>query len=30
MAEKQVGDEVIVKTPAREFVWRIRKIEYRE
>ncbi|MBL7847756.1 MAG: transcription elongation factor GreB [Cyclobacteriaceae bacterium] len=28
LLKKEVGDEVIVKTPAREFVWRIRKIEY--
>ncbi len=29
LEKKAVGDEVIVKTPAREFVWRITKIEYR-
>jgi len=25
-----VGDEAIVKTPTREFVWRITKIEYQK
>ncbi len=28
LLKKEVGDEVIVKTPARQFVWRITKIEY--
>jgi len=28
--KKEVGDEVTVKTPAREFVWRITKIEYQK
>lgn len=28
--KKEVGDEVTVKTPAREFVWRIIKIEYKK
>jgi transcription elongation factor GreB len=28
LLNKTVGDEVTVKTPAREFVWRITKIEY--
>jgi transcription elongation factor GreB len=28
LLNKQVGDEVIVKTSAGEFVWRVRKIEY--
>ncbi|MBX2960955.1 MAG: transcription elongation factor GreB [Cyclobacteriaceae bacterium] len=28
LLNKQVGDEVVVKTPAREFVWKITKIEY--
>ncbi len=28
LLKKEVGDEVVVKTPAREFVWRITKIEY--
>jgi transcription elongation factor GreB len=28
LLNKEVGDEVVVKTPAREFVWRITKIEY--
>lgn len=28
LLKKQVGDEVVVKTPARSFVWRITKIEY--
>ena len=30
LLKREVGDEVIVKTPARQFVWRITKIEYRE
>ena len=30
LQKKQVGDEVVVKTPAREFVWRITKIEYQK
>lgn len=30
LEKKEVGDEVIVKTPAREFVWRITKIEYQK
>ena len=30
LEKKEVGDEVIVKTPAHEFVWRITKIEYRK
>ncbi len=30
LEKKAVGDEVIVKTPAREFVWRITKIEYQK
>ncbi|MFY8037402.1 MAG: GreA/GreB family elongation factor [Cyclobacteriaceae bacterium] len=28
LLKKEVGEEVIVKTPARNFVWRITKIEY--
>lgn len=28
LMKKQVGDEVVVKTGAGEFVWRIAKIEY--
>jgi transcription elongation factor GreB len=28
LLKKEVGDEVIVKTPTRQFVWRITKIEY--
>jgi transcription elongation factor GreB len=28
LINKKVGDEVTVKTPAREFVWRVTKIEY--
>ncbi len=28
LLNKKVGDEVTVKTPAREFVWRVTKIEY--
>ena len=30
LLKKEVGDEVIVKTGAGEFVWRIRKIEYQK
>jgi len=30
LLNKEVGDEVVVKTPAREFVWRITKIEYQK
>jgi transcription elongation factor GreB len=30
LQKKEVGDEVVVKTPAREFVWRITKIEYQK
>lgn len=30
LEKKEVGDEVVVKTPAREFVWRITKIEYQK
>lgn len=28
LLNKEPGDEVVVKTPGREFVWRITKIEY--
>ena len=28
LMKKEVGDEVVVKTPARDFVWKITKIEY--
>ncbi len=28
LLDKKVGDQVTVKTPAAEFVWRINKIEY--
>lgn len=28
LLNKEAGEEVVVKTPAREFVWRITKIEY--
>lgn len=28
LLKKEVGDEVVVKTPARDFVWKITKIEY--
>ena len=28
LQNKKVGDDVVVKTPARDFVWRITKIEY--
>lgn len=30
LLNKEPGDEVVVKTPAREFVWRITKIEYQK
>ncbi|MEQ8242570.1 transcription elongation factor GreB [Fulvivirga sp.] len=30
LLDKKVGDEAIVKTPAAEFVWKIKKIEYRK
>lgn len=30
LLKKEVGDEVVVKTPARQFVWRITKIEYQK
>jgi transcription elongation factor GreB len=30
LMKKEVGDEAIVKTPARDFVWRITKIEYQK
>lgn len=30
LLNKETGDEVVVKTPAREFVWRITKIEYQK
>ncbi len=30
LLKKEVGDEVIVKTPASEFKWRINKIEYQK
>jgi transcription elongation factor GreB len=30
LLKKEVGDDVIVKTPARDFVWRITKIEYQK
>lgn len=28
LLKKEVGDEVVVKTPTHQFVWRITKIEY--
>lgn len=28
LLDKKVGDEAVVKTPAAEFVWKIKKIEY--
>jgi transcription elongation factor GreB len=28
--KKEVGDEVVVKTQAGEFVWRVTKIEYQK
>ncbi len=30
LLKKEVGDEVIVKTPATQFKWRINKIEYQK
>lgn len=30
LLKKEVGDEVIVKTPASQFKWRINKIEYQK
>lgn len=30
LIKKEVGDEVIVKTPSRQFVWKITKIEYQK
>ena len=30
LQKKEVGDEVIVKTPAAQFKWRINKIEYQK
>jgi len=30
LLKKEVGDEVVVTTPARQFVWRITKIEYQK
>ncbi|MDN5214730.1 transcription elongation factor GreB [Fulvivirgaceae bacterium BMA12] len=30
LLKKQVGDEVIVKTPASQFKWRINKIDYQQ
>jgi len=30
LLKKEVGDEVVVKTPAHQFVWRITKIEYQK
>ena len=30
LMQKKVGDEALVKTAAGEFVWRIRKIEYKK
>ena len=30
LLKKEVGDEAIVKTPERQFVWRITKIEYQK
>lgn len=30
LMKKEVGDEAIVKTPSRQFVWRITRIEYRK
>lgn len=28
LQKKEVGDEVVVKTPTRDFIWRITKVEY--
>jgi len=30
LMKKEVGAEAIVKTPTREFVWRITKVEYQK
>jgi len=30
LLKKEVGDEVVVKTPTRQFVWCITKIEYQK
>ena len=30
LLKKEVGDEAVVKTPAKQFVWRITKIEYQK
>jgi transcription elongation factor GreB len=30
LMKKEVGDEVVVKTGAGEFVWRVTKIEYQK
>jgi transcription elongation factor GreB len=30
LLDKKVGDEAVVKTPAAEFVWKIKKIEYQK
>ncbi|HZX75352.1 MAG TPA: GreA/GreB family elongation factor [Cyclobacteriaceae bacterium] len=30
LLKKEVGDKAIVKTPERQFVWRITKIEYQK
>ena len=30
LMKKEVGDEAIVETPSRQFVWRITKIEYQK
>lgn len=30
LLDKKVGEEAIVKTPAAEFVWKIKKIEYQK
>ncbi len=30
LLKKEVGEEVVVKTPTRQFVWRITKIEYQK
>jgi transcription elongation factor GreB len=30
LLKKEVGDEVVVKTLTRDFIWRITKIEYQK
>jgi transcription elongation factor GreB len=30
LMKKEVGDEAVVKTGVREFVWRVKKVEYQK